>query len=166
MKAVAKMFGKEVLRDVSKEELLARAAEIREKLGDKCLLRAMHFLNENTRVGLQKEALQNGDLAGFLDGVRKSGISSATMLQNVYTVKNVNEQGLSVALALSAEVLDGVDNAAYRVHGGGFAGTIQAFVPKNLVEKYRQTLEGVFGKGNVYVLNVRKYGAVSLDAIN
>lgn len=166
MKAVAKMFGKEVLRDVSKEELLARAAEIREKLGDKCLLRAMHFLNENTRVGLQKEALQKGNLAGFLDGVRKSGISSATMLQNVYTVKNVNEQGLSVALALSAEVLDGVDNAAYRVHGGGFAGTIQAFVPKNLVEKYRQTLEGVFGKGNVYVLNVRKYGAVSLDAIN
>ena len=63
-------------------------------------------------------------------------------------------------------MLDGVDNAAYRVHGGGFAGTIQAFVPKKLVEKYRQTLEGVFGKGNVYVLNVRKYGAVSLDAIN
>ncbi len=166
MKAVAKFLGVEFLRESDKAVLLSRAAEIRETLGDKCLMRALHFYNENIRVAAQKKALAEGNLAGFLNGVRKSGNSSATMLQNVYTVKNVNEQGLSVALALSAEVLDGVENSAYRVHGGGFAGTIQAFVPKNLVNTYKATLESVFGKGNVYVLNVRKYGAVCLDAIN
>ena len=166
MKKTAAFLGKQVLRETDKAELLSKASEIREKLGDRCLLRAMHFLNENERVKNQKNALLNGDLAGFLDGVRKSGNSSATILQNVYTVKNVEEQGLSVALALSAEVLDGVSNSAYRVHGGGFAGTIQAFVPKELVQRYRETLEGVFGKDSVYVLSVRKYGAVCLDAIN
>ena len=165
MKKVANLFGKDFLRNVEKSDVIARASEIREKLGDKCLLRALHFLNENERVTKQRNALSSGDLKGFLSGVRNSGLSSATMLQNVYTVKNVNEQGLSVALALSGEVLNGVEGAAYRVHGGGFAGTIQAFVPKNLIDTYRQTLEGVFGEGNVYVLSVRKYGAVCIDAL-
>ena len=165
MKKVANLFGKDFLRNVEKSDVIARASEIREKLGDKCLLRALHFLNENERVTKQRNALSSGDLKGFLSGVRNSGLSSATMLQNVYTVKNVNEQGLSVALALSGEVLNGVVGAAYRVHGGGFAGTIQAFVPKALIDTYRQTLEGVFGEGNVYVLSVRKYGAVCVDAL-
>ena len=165
MKAVAALFGKEVLRDVEKSDILDRAAEIREKLGDRCLLRALHFLNENERVLKQKQALKDGNLDAFLSGVRNSGLSSATMLQNVYTVKNVNEQGLSVALAISGEVLNGVKGAAYRVHGGGFAGTIQAFVPCGLVEAYKNTLESVFGEGSVYVLSVRPYGAVSLDAL-
>jgi len=165
MKKVANLFGKDFLRNVEKSDVIARASEIREKLGDKCLLRALHFLNENERVTKQRNALSSGDLKGFLSGVRNSGLSSATMLQNVYTVKNVNEQGLSVALALSGEVLNGVEGAAYRVHGGGFAGTIQAFVPKALVDTYRQTLEGVFGEGSVYVLSVRKYGAVCVDAL-
>ena len=165
MKKVANLFGKDFLRNVEKSDVIARASEIREKLGDKCLLRALHFLNENERVTKQRNALSSGDLKGFLSGVRNSGLSSATMLQNVYTVKNVNEQGLSVALALSGEVLNGVEGAAYRVHGGGFAGTIQAFVPKALIDTYRQTLEGVFGEGNVYVLSVRKYGAVCVDAL-
>ena len=165
MKKVANLFGKEFLREVQKSDVIARALEIREKLGDKCLLRALHFLNENERVTKQRNALSSGDLKGFLSGVRNSGLSSATMLQNVYTVKNVNEQGLSVALALSGEVLNGVEGAAYRVHGGGFAGTIQAFVPKSLIDTYRAILEGVFGEGSVYVLSVRKYGAVCIDAL-
>ncbi len=165
MKKTAKFLGVEFLRESTKEELLSKAKEIRSELGDKCLMRSMHFFNENQRVTEQKKALADGNLLLFLEGIRKSGISSFTMLQNVYTVKNVNEQGLSLALALSAEVLDGHENAAYRVHGGGFAGTIQAFVPTELVEAYKKTLEAVFGEGNVYVLKVRKYGAVCLDRL-
>lgn len=163
MKATAKFLGVEVLAETTKEKLLENATAIREQLGDMCLLRALHFFNENERVTAQRDALEKGDLDAFLAGVMKSGNSSATMLQNVYTVKNVKEQGLTVALALAAEVLSGVPGSAYRVHGGGFAGTIQSFVPKALVGKFTDTLEGVFGKGNVYVLSVRKYGAVMVD---
>ena len=165
MKAAAKFLGVEVLADTTKEALLAKASEIRNSLGDRALLRALHFFNENARVAAQRDALEKGDLEGFLAGVRASGLSSATMLQNVFTVKNVNEQGLTVALALAAEVLDGVPGSAYRVHGGGFAGTIQAFVPKARVPEFIATQEAVFGKGNVYVLSVRPYGAVALDAL-
>ena len=166
MKAAAKFLGADVLADTSKEALLAKAAEIRAALGDMCFLRALHFFNENKRVAAQRDALEKGDLAAFLAGVRESGLSSATKLQNVYTVKNVKEQGLTVALALAGEVLDGVPNSAYRVHGGGFAGTIQAFVPKTLVNAFIDTEEAVFGKGSVYVLSVRPYGAVALDALD
>ncbi len=165
MKKVANYLGVEFLRNSSKEVLLKNAKEIREALGDKCLMRAMHFFNENERVTMQKNALAAGDLDTFLKGVTSSGLSSFTMLQNVYTTKNVDEQGLSLALALSAEVLDGCQNAAWRVHGGGFAGTIQSFVPSEKVEEYKNVLEGVFGKGNVYVLKVRAYGAVCLDKL-
>lgn len=165
MKACAKLLGVEFLADTDKITLLARAAEVREKLGDRAFLRSLHFFNENERVKAQRDALEKGDLAGFLAGVRASGLSSATMLQNVYTVKNVNEQGLTVALALAGEVLDGVKGSAYRVHGGGFAGTIQAFVPKKTVPEFIAAEEAVFGKGNVYVLSVRPFGAVALDKI-
>ena len=128
-------------------------------------MRAMHFFNENERVTMQKEALAKGDLDTFLCGVKASGISSFTMLQNVYTVKNVDEQGLSLALALASEVLGTCNKSAWRVHGGGFAGTIQSFVPTEKVEEYKNTLESVFGEGSVYVLKVRKYGAVCLDRL-
>ena len=165
MKAAAKFLGVEVLRETTKENLLANATKIRESLGDMCLLRALHFFNENERVTAQRDALEKGDLDAFLEGVLKSGNSSAKMLQNVYTVKNVKEQGLTVALALAAEVLDGTPHSAYRVHGGGFAGTIQSFVPKAKVAEFTSTLEAVFGEGNVYVLSVRKYGAVMLDKL-
>ena len=166
MKKVAHLLGVEFLRDSSKEELLSKAKEIRAKLGDKCLMRALHFFNENERVTLQKDALAKGDLDTFLCGVKSSGISSFTMLQNVYTVKNVDEQGLSLALALASEVLGSCNKSAWRVHGGGFAGTIQSFVPSEKVQEYKNTLESVFGDGSVYVLKVRKYGAVCLDALN
>ena len=164
MKKVAKYLGVEFLRDSSKEFLLSKAKNIRSELGDKCLMRALHFFNENERVTMQKNALAADDLDTFLDGVKASGLSSFTMLQNVYTTKNVDEQGLSLALALASEVLSKSDRAAWRVHGGGFAGTIQSFVPTELVDEYRNTLENVFGQGSVYVLNVRKHGAVCLDS--
>ncbi len=163
MKSVAKELGVNVLRESSKQALLENAAQIREKLGDRALMRAMHFYNENERVTAQKEALKNGDLDAFLSLVIKSGISSFTMLQNVYTVKNVDEQGLSLALALAQEVLAGEKHCAFRVHGGGFAGTIQCYVPKTKTKEFKETLENVFGQDTVYVLNIRKYGAVCLD---
>ncbi len=165
MKRVAEFLGVSFLRETTKEILLSRVSEIRRELGDKCLMRAMHFFNENERVVMQKTALKEGNLGAFLDGVRSSGLSSFTMLQNVYTTKNVDEQGLSLALALSAEVLKDKKNAAWRVHGGGFAGTVQCYVPTDAVNEYKRTLEGVFGKDSVYVLNVRKYGAVCLDRL-
>ena len=165
MKKAAEFLGVQFLAETSKKALLASAREMREKIGDRCFLRALHFFDENERVANQKEALSKGDISAFLSGVRESGLSSATKLQNIFTVKNVNEQGLTVALALAGEILDGVPDSAYRVHGGGFAGTIQAFVPAELVAEFTDMLEGVFGEGNVYVLSVRKYGAVSLEAL-
>ncbi len=160
---VAKFFGVKALAETTKQKLLENAREIREKLGDMCFLRALHFFCENERVEKQKTALENGDIDAFLAGVMKSGDSSAKALQNIYTVKNVKEQGLSVALALAAEVLDGVEQGAYRVHGGGFAGTVQCYVPENLISVFTETMENVFGKGCVYALDIRKYGACMLE---
>lgn len=165
MKKTAAFLGVSVLAETTKENLLAHAASVRKELGDRCFMRALHFFNENERVSRQRDALETGNLAAFLDGVKRSGLSSATLLQNVYTVKNVNEQGLTVALALAGEVLDGVPDSAYRVHGGGFAGTIQAFVPNSLVGAFAEAEEAVFGAGSVYVLSVRGYGATALDRI-
>lgn len=165
MKKTAAFLGVEYLRDTSKEKLIENAAKIREKLGDRCFMRALHFFDENERVKIQTKALKEKNVPLFLEKVRESGLSSFTMLQNVYTQKNVNEQGISVALALSSTVLSDDKNAAYRVHGGGFAGTIQAFVPNEKVKSYKNTLEKVFTKDSVYVLKVRKHGAVCLDEL-
>ena len=159
MKLVASQFGRKYLRGLTLGELVGRMGELREKCGDRALLRAYHFINENERVKAQTEALRRGDLPSFLAGVRESGLSSFTYLQNVYTVKNVGEQGLSLALALTEYLLSG-SGAAWRVHGGGFAGTVQAFVPVELIDKYREGMDGVFGKGACSVLSVRGDGAV------
>ena len=123
MKAVAKVFGQEGLRGLTECDLLSKATEIRETLGDRALLRAIHFIRENDRVGVAKEALKASDVAGFLACVIKSGDSSFKFLQNVFTTINVKEQGLSLALAITEGFLSGKD-CAWRVHGGGFAGTI------------------------------------------
>lgn len=165
MKKTAAFLGVPVLTETTKEKLLENASKIREKLGDRAFLRSLHFFNENIRVEKQQKALEAGDLDRFLSGVRGSGLSSSIYLQNVYTTKNVGEQGLTVALSLAGEVLDGVPHSAYRVHGGGFAGTIQAFVPKEKVPAFIACEEAVFGAGSVYVLAVRPYGAVALDAL-
>lgn len=165
MFAVAEFLGVKTLSETTKQKLIEKAEEIREKLGDLCFLRALHFFNENERVDGQKKALGKGDIEAFLDGVTKSGISSSRLLQNIYTVKNLKEQGLSVALALASEVLDIEKNGAYRVHGGGFAGTVQSYVPHNLVCKFTETMENVFGKGCVYVLSIRKFGACMLEKL-
>lgn len=161
MKAVAKLFGKEVLRGLSVSDIFAKATEIRESLGDRALLRAVHFICENERVASQVEALKAGNIDAFFEGVTGSGNSSFKYLQNVYTTKNVSEQGLSLALCVTENYLKG-KRAACRVHGGGFAGTIQAFVPSADTEEYRSLMDSVFGEGACHVLSVRRAGAVEL----
>jgi galactokinase len=124
-------------------------------------MRALHFFAENKRVALQKKALAAGDLDQFFANVIASGRSSFCYLQNVYTSKNLTEQGLSLALCLAERVLTG-KKAAWRVHGGGFAGTIQAFVPSEDVETFRSTMDAAFGEGRCMVLRIRPVGAVKI----
>ena len=161
MKSVAAYFGKTVLREVEEEKFLKAIPELRETVGDRAVLRALHFFAENRRVAAQKAALQAEDLDAFFANVLASGRSSFCYLQNVYTTKHVREQGLSLALCLAEKILAG-KRAAWRVHGGGFAGTIQAFVPGDTVETFRAAMDDVFGAGSCMVLRIRPVGAVKL----
>ena len=172
MKAVAAAFGKEVLRDVPRADVLAALPTLRERVGDRALLRALHFYDENDRVADQKAALLEacaaGDgetrqaaLARFFDKVKASGRSSFCYLQNVYTTSLVSEQGLSLCLCLCESVMGG-ELAAYRVHGGGFAGTVQAWVPQGAVDAFRTLMDGVLGRGATVDLRVRPVGAARI----
>ncbi len=161
MKAAAKALGREVLLGATESELVASAEKIRKAAGDRALLRAIHFVRECDRVEKAKSALTDGDVHSFLEAIKASGESSFCYLQNVYTCKAPNEQGMSLALALSDGYLRD-KGGAWRVHGGGFAGTVQAFVPIADLEGYRALLNSVFGDGAVDVLNIRPYGAIRL----
>jgi galactokinase len=157
MKAVAAELGAKVLRQVKLQQILEITPKIREKVGDRAILRAIHFQGDNQRVADQVAALERNDFKSFLNMVVDSGYSSYMYNQNIFPVNNVREQGVSLSLALSELILKG--QGAWRVHGGGFAGTIQAFVPKSLLEKYVCALEHVFGKGACRPLLIRKQGA-------
>lgn len=158
MKRVASFFGKEVLVDVSIDMFLKNLAEVRAKTSDRCVLRALHFLIENTRVEKEVEALKKGDLAEFFSHIKASGNSSYKYLQNVYSVKDVHKQNVSLALALSETVLG--EDGVCRVHGGGFAGTIQAFVKNELVKEYQEYMEQIYGQGSCSVFKIRNYGGL------
>ncbi|MBQ5601270.1 MAG: galactokinase [Clostridia bacterium] len=161
MKQVAAHFGKEVLRGITLGEIISAIPALREKTGDRAIMRAIHFVNENERVTAQSKALAEGNLSAFFDGVRASGNSSFKFLQNVYTVKNVEEQGLSLALAVTEDFLAKLDApSACRVHGGGFAGTIQAFMPESVTADYAKLMDSVFGEGATYILRIRNKGAI------
>jgi galactokinase len=157
MKAVAAELGAKVLRQVTLDQILEIVPQIRKKVGDRAILRAIHFQGDNQRVVDQVAALERNDFKSFLGMVVDSGFSSYMYNQNIYPVNNVKEQGVSLALALSELVLKG--KGAWRVHGGGFAGTIQAFVPQDLLDKYVATLEHVYGKGSCHKLFIRQKGA-------
>ena len=157
MKAVAAIFGKPTLRSLELPDIMEKSIQIRQTAGDRALLRAVHFINENKRVAEARAALMSGATAEFFARLIDSGRSSFQYLQNVYTNKNPFEQGLSVALMLTEAFGDGV--GAYRVHGGGFAGTVQAFVREDKVDEYSEYMEKVFGKGAVMKLSVRAVGA-------
>ncbi|MGQ9620324.1 MAG: galactokinase [Bacteroidales bacterium] len=161
MKAVAAQLGANVLRKVKLEQILQIAPEIREKVGDRAILRAIHFHTDNQRVVDQVNALERNDFKAFLGMVVDSGYSSYMYNQNIFAVINPKEQGVSIALALSELILK--EQGAWRVHGGGFAGTIQAFVPRNLLEKYINTLEHFFGTGSCRTLFIRHQGAGKVE---
>ena len=160
MKAVANYFGKDVLRDVTYAEVIKEITTLRKTLGDRCVLRAVHFLCENERVVKEVNALKWGDMNLFLDNVKESGDSSFKYLQNVYSGKDVENQNVSIALMMSDVLLktEGVS----RVHGGGFAGTIQAFVKNDFVATYKEQMDHIFGEGSCKDLRIRKYGGMKV----
>jgi len=161
MKAVAAVLGAKVLREVTLEQIVEKIPEIRKVTGDRAILRAYHFQGDNQRVVEQVAALENNDFQSFLKMVVESGYSSYMYNQNIFDVVHKDEQVVSLALALSEMILKG--KGAWRVHGGGFGGTIQAFVPQDLLNKYVETLEHVYGKGSCHKLFIRAKGAIKLD---
>ena len=156
MESVAEFFGKKVLREITKCRVIENAQEISKVTGERAVLRALHFFGENERVEKEVAALKKGDFEEFKALVVESGFSSYMYNQNVYSSKEPKNQPLSLALALSEDLLKG--KGAWRVHGGGFAGTIQAFVPNELLEKYTALMRSTFGDDCCYVLNIRPVG--------
>lgn len=161
MKEVAACFGKEYLREVIPEDFHMGIAKVREQTGDRCVLRAMHFFEEQKRVFEGVDALKRDDFDAFLDVIKRSGDSSSKLLQNIYSPKDVNTQNVTVALAVSEHILQG-EKGVCRIHGGGFAGTIQAFVKNESVDEYKSCMEAVFGEGTCHVLKVRPYGGIKV----
>ncbi len=156
MESVAAAMGKNVLREISFEDFKKALPEIKDKVNDRAIIRAFHFYNENIRVEKAVSALESGDFEAFKQIIIDSGHSSYMYNQNVFTPVNPTEQKLSVALCMSEDILKG--KGAWRVHGGGFAGTIQAFVPNDILDEYKTAMESVFGEGNCHVLIIRPVG--------
>ena len=159
-KAVSNALGVEFLRDADEDKFYQNLAAIREKCGDRAILRAMHVMGENKRVLTQKSALKRGDFNTFFVAVKRSGESSYDLLQNVYSPSNPKEQAISLALALTKQFLGG--RGAFRVHGGGFAGTIQCYIPNKMFDDYKKMIESVFGNGSCVKLFVRQAGGYEI----
>ncbi|MBP3634250.1 MAG: galactokinase [Oscillospiraceae bacterium] len=158
LKQVCALFGKQVLRDIPEEEFFAKLPRIRGKVSDRAILRAVHFYQENTRVQRQAQALRENDFDTFLRLAGESGRSSWMYLQNITPAGAVEQQAVGVTLALCDTLLKG--RGAYRVHGGGFAGTVQAFVPKDLLDGFKSGIEAVLGEGSCHVLSIRPEGGI------
>ena len=160
MNSVAEFFGKNVLRQVPEKDVFDNMSEIRKKTGDRAIERAIHFYNENKRVERLATALANGDFEAFKETIIESGKSSYMYNQNCFTLSNPASQPVALALCLTEELLKG--KGAYRVHGGGFAGTIQAFVPVEETENYVSAMKKVFGENSCYILKVRSHGGCEI----
>ena len=160
MGAVAAQFGKSVLRQVPREDFMARLPDLRGACGDRAVLRAKHYYDDDRRAVEEKEALAAGDFARFLSLVNASGLSSDALLQNTWAIADPRQQAIPLALALGRELLEGT--GAIRVHGGGFAGTIQAFVPQDRLASFRSGMEAVLGQGKCHVLHIRPRGGCAI----
>ena len=161
LKEICDCLGREVTTEIPEEEFYAAIPKLRETCGDRAVMRAMHEYNENRRVPEQVACLEKGDFEGFLSLIRESGFSSWMYLQNVIPAGYVRQQPVAVALGLCEHYLRG--KGAYRVHGGGFAGTVQAFVPLEELDRYKTEMEKVFGEGTCHVLSVRSAGGTRVD---
>lgn len=162
-KAISNELGVDFLRDADADKFYANIASLRKTCGDRAVLRAFHFFNEQARVLEQREALKEKDFQKFLELVNASGQSSYDYLQNLYSTSNVSAQGLSLAIALTKKFLNG--KGACRVHGGGFAGTVQCYIPTELLDDYKKMIESAFGDGSCSVLNIRPVGGYELKTI-
>ena len=160
MRSVANFFNCNVLNDVNVDEFYSSIPKLREICPDRAILRAIHFFDETKRAKLEAEALKSNDIEKFLSLVNESGNSSCELLQNLYSNKNPLNQEIPLAIAMSKKILKG--KGAVRVHGGGFAGTIQAFVPNELVKQYKTSIEEIFGKDTCLELNIRPLGGVEI----
>ena len=161
LRAVSRFFGKKVLRDVAEADFSAAIAALRTRAGDRAVLRAMHYFDENERAAAQARALKDGDMDGFLRLVDDSGRSSALYLQNVVPTGQTANQELMLTIALSGHILAG--RGAVRVHGGGFGGTAQAFVPLDMLADFKARVEAVLGEGACHVLSVRPLGGITFS---
>lgn len=161
LKAICAHFGKDVTTEIPEEEFYAAIPALRKECGDRAVMRAIHEYNENRRVPKQVQCLEEGDFAGFLKLVRESGFSSWMYLQNVIPAGYVQQQAMAVALGLCEHYLQG--RGAYRVHGGGFAGTVQAFVPFDLLDSFRAGIDAALGEGACHVLSIRPQGGVKME---
>jgi len=161
LKALCNILGEGELRSIPKMDFYSNIQKLREEVGDRAVLRAIHIYDENQRVKLQKKALQAGDFASFLSYVTESGLSSWRYLQNVIPAGRKEKQEVAFALTIAEKLLNG--RGACRVHGGGFAGTIQAFVPNDLLEEFKNGIESVLGEGSCYVLSIRPQGGVEME---
>ena len=162
MKQVANYFGEELLSRVSEEDFISKVGEMRAsgKVNDRAVLRALHFYTEQDRVAEGVAALENQEFDHFLDVIKRSGDSSFKLLQNIYSAKDPLTQNVSIALGFSEKFIG--EDGVCRVHGGGFAGTIQAFVKNAAVAEYKKNIESIFGEGACHVLKVRPYGGIKV----
>ena len=163
MKKVAQFFGKEVLSQVTEEEVIGNLSEVRRFAGDRSVLRALHFFEENKRVEAEVSALKENRFGDFLANITASGNSSWKWLQNCFTNSNYQEQGITVTLALTELFIAEKQKGACRVHGGGFAGVIMAMLPNELVDEYIGYIEGCTGKGSAFRMGIRPYGAICVN---
>ncbi|WP_432627436.1 galactokinase [Brotaphodocola sp.] len=163
MKKVAEYFGKEVCAQITEEQLIEHLKGVREYAGDRSVLRALHFFEENKRVEAEVKALKEGRFDDFLKNVTASGNSSWKWLQNCYTNTNYQEQGISIALALTELFIEEKKRGACRIHGGGFAGVIMAMLPNDLVDEYVAFIEKALGEGSAYRMTIRPYGAICVN---
>ena len=161
MKQVCNIFGKDVLRQIPEEDFFAALPDLRRRVPDRAILRAMHIYEENQRVLDQVKALKENDVATFLELVKESGRSSWMYLQNITPAGSIRHQEVAVSLALCKKLLSG--KGAYRVHGGGFAGTVQAFVPLDMLDTFKDKIETVLGKNACHVLNIREEGGIRVS---
>jgi len=163
MKKVAEFFGKEVCAEITKEQVLDQLSTLRAFAGDRAVLRALHFFEENKRVEAQVMALKEDRFDDFLKNITASGNSSWKWLQNCYTNSNYQEQGISIALALTELFIARKQKGACRIHGGGFAGVIMAMLPNDMVGEYIAYMEKGLGEGSTYRMSIRPYGAICVN---
>ena len=160
MEQTAEYFGKKVLRQVDENLFWQNISEIRKKVSDRAVLRAAHFFGDNRRAVLEAKALSENNFSEFLNLVNESGSSSENYLQNLYSCRKATEQAIPIAIMTGKRILNG--KGAIRVHGGGFAGTVQAFVPAELVNDYRIEMNRIFGDNSCYILTIRPVGGIEI----